>query len=82
MIITKKYSNSYEVKFYPNAFSGYKWEQFRTARERVRQSTKKLSKCFICGREFQDDDQLIFITVSGKGNMFSCVHCYEEHKDE
>jgi len=82
MFITRRYTKRYEVKFYPGAFINYTWGQFRVARERSNMSTKKLSRCFVCGRDFQDSDQLVFITVSGKGNMFSCTECHEKHKEE
>ena len=82
MIITRRYSRRYEVKFYPDAFINYTWGEFRKARERSHMPTQKLSRCFICGHVFQDSDQLIFITVSGKGNMFSCTDCHKKHEDE
>lgn len=81
MKVTKTTTKNYDVKFYPNAVD-FTWESFRTMREKHNQSTSKFAKCFICGHKFADNEKLVFITVSGKGNLFGCKSCFENHGTE
>jgi len=82
MVVTKVTTKRYEVTFYPNAPFFKTWGKFREARERVGMSTKPFSKCFICEQPFADDDNIVFINVKGKGNMFACTKCCAEHHKE
>ena len=79
MKITKTTVKSYDVKFYPNAID-WTFGTFREKREKHGQSTKRFERCFCCGHKFSDDEKVVFITVSGKGNLFGCSDCLKKEK--
>lgn len=81
MELRKTTTKKYDIKFYRDAIN-WTWEQFRTLREKKNMSTSQFSKCFICGHKFEDSENVVFITVSSKGNLFSCKPCLEKHESE
>jgi len=77
MEVTKTITHKHKVEFYPNC-GDWQFGTFKERRQIFGQSLGELSKCFICEHNYDDDEKLIFITVSGKGNRFSCERCYEK----
>jgi hypothetical protein len=74
MIITKTVTRTYKIQFFPNAWD-IPFGRFKQTRERNKQTMKELSSCFICGHKFDDDEMPVVISVSKKGNRFSCKQC-------
>lgn len=79
MKLTKTYSKTYEIEFWPNSDIVKTWGEFREVRERNKQNTRQFSKCFICGHSFAEDEKVVIASVKTKGNLFVCENCFKEH---
>lgn len=82
MYITKTVSKTYEIKFYPDALPGMTWGSFKKSREKIGMNNSKLKRCFCCNHEFDENESVIVISVSGIGNRFACRMCLEREENE
>lgn len=72
---------TYNVEFFPSVFD-FTVGEFIQKREHDGMSTRGFKTCFICGCRLDMSRVPIVVSVSGKGNRFSCDKCYEKSQSE
>lgn len=78
MKITKRFTRKYEV--YDCAEWMSTFGDTISYRKTLGLNNKGLSKCFICGKKFNDDEYPYLAAVKNHKNVFICKDCAKEVK--